>query len=133
MSGKIRNLLDDPMSEHITLKRLVFKLTDCAKQLSELEVKNSRTSLRNAKNAIKDFKRELLEFELMLNTTITQEVIAEVQANTKAGVVYGNPAKLVRKISKNNQAEIDKAAKLRKYNLELEKENQEDEEDDYFG
>lgn len=132
MSGKIRNLLDDHLNETITLKRLVFKLQDCAKQLVELEVKNSRTALRNAKVALKDFKRELVEFELMINTTITQEVINEVQANTKAGITYGNPAKLVRKISKNNQAELDKAAALRKHNLELERENELEGEEDYF-
>lgn len=133
---KKRNLLKSNIGnehENITLQKLIHTLTNCALPLSELEVKNTKAALRNSKNALRDFKKQLIAFELFINTTVTQEVIFEVNRNTAHGVVYGNPNKLVHKIKKANQSELDKVNEIKvKSSLEQGNSFIEYENEDYF-
>lgn len=133
---KKRNLLKSNIGnehENITLQNLIHALTNCAIPLSELEVKNTKAALRNSKNALRDFKKQLIAFELFINTTVTQEVILDVNRNTANGVVYGNPDKILNKIKKANQSEIEKVDELKlKSNLEQGNSFVEYENEDYF-
>lgn len=133
---KKRNLLKSNIGnehENITLQKLIHSLTNCAIPLSELEVKNTKAALRNSKNALRDFKKQLIAFELFINTTVTQEVILEVNRNTANGVIYGNPNKLVHKIKQANQGELEKVDELKlKSNLEQGNSFIEYENEDYF-
>lgn len=88
---KLRNLISDPVQEHICLKDLIFKLTSCSTSLSVLEHKNTKTALDSAKRDLAEFKRMLIEFETRIKTKVTYQVMEAVSKDTK---VYGNPDKI---------------------------------------
>jgi hypothetical protein len=99
---KIRNLLTDPVKNETCLDDLVRELIDCGVPLGKLEHKNTGDALKASKKALAEFKRKLIEFELRIKTTITNEVLEEISKRDKS-VKIGNPEKLLEyRLSKKN-------------------------------